>query len=216
MSRHRDTLIPVLEEARRRGFLGPGPVEAHLDHAAGFAVVVEEETSAGAGAGRAPARAADLGSGAGLPGLPLALWFVETVWSLVEVSVRRAAFLREVVARLELGERVTVVEARTEDVGREPAHRAQYDLVVARSFGPPAVLAEAAAPLLGVGGRAVVSEPPGGEPGRWPAAGLALLGLRAGPSVRAAGAAYQVLEQVTLCPARFPRRVGMPAKRPLF
>ena len=212
MNGHRDALVPVLEEARRRGFLGPGPVAAHLDHAAGYAAALATD----AGAEWVPARAADLGSGAGLPGLPLALRFPETAWVLVEASVRRAAFLRAAVADLGLGARVTVVEERAEVVGRAPAYRGSFDLVVARSFGAPAVLAECAAPLLRPGGRAVVSEPPGGQPQRWPAAGLAELGLAAGAAVQAGGAAYQVLHQEHLCPERWPRRVGVPAKRPLF
>lgn len=215
MNEHRAALVPVLEEARRLGFLGPGPVEPHLDHAAGYAAVVEEQV-AGAGGTWAPRRAADLGSGAGVPGLPLALRLAQTAWTLVEVSVRRAAFLRDAVGELGLEARVTVVEARVEVVGRAPEHRAGYDLVVARSFGPPAVVAEAAAPLLQPGGRAVVSEPPGGDASRWPAHGLAALGMEPGPAVVAGGAAYQVLLQRALCPERFPRRVGMPAKRPLF
>ena len=212
MNEHRDALVSVLEEARRLGFLGPGPVEGHLDHAAGYAAALAAE----AGAEWQPARAADLGSGAGLPGLPLAVRFPETAWTLVEASVRRAAFLRAAVGDLELGRRVTVVEERAEVVGRTPGCRGRFDLVVARSFGPPAVLAECAAPLLRVGGWAVVSEPPGGEPGRWPAEGLAPLGLAPGAAVQAGGAAYQVLRQERLCPERWPRRVGIPAKRPLF
>ena len=212
MNGHRDVLVPVLEEARRRGFLGPGPVEPHLDHAAGYVAAL----AADAGVGWVPSRAADLGSGAGLPGLPLALHYVDTEWSLVEASVRRAAFLRAAARDLGLVDRITVVEERAEAVGRAPEYRGRFDLVVARSFGPPAVLAECAAPLLGAGGRAAVSEPPGGEPERWPAAGLALVGMVAGAAVRAGGAAYQVLRQEIPCPARWPRRVGMPAKRPLF
>lgn len=212
MNEHRDALVPVLLEARRLGFLGPGPVEAHLDHAAGYATALEVD----AGAGWSPVRAADLGSGAGLPGLPLALHYVGAQWVLVEVSVRRAAFLRTAVGDLGLADRVAVVEERAEAVGRFLDRRASFDLVVARSFGGPGVLAECAAPLLRAGGRAVVSEPPGGEPGRWPAEGLAQLGMTPGASVRAGGAAYQVLCQETLCPERWPRRVGMPAKRPLF
>lgn len=212
MSEHRDVLVPVLEEARRRGFLGPGPVGVHVDHAAGYAAAL----AADAGAGWAPARAADLGSGAGLPGLPLALHFGVTEWTLVEASVRRASFLREAVAALGLEDRVTVVEERAETIGRAPAYRGSCDLIVARSFGPPAVLAECAAPLLRPGGRAVVSEPPGGQPERWPAAALAQLGMLPAAAVRAGGAAYQVLLQEGPCPARWPRRVGIPAKRPLF
>jgi 16S rRNA (guanine527-N7)-methyltransferase len=212
VSEHRDRLVPVLEEARRRGFLGPGPVEVHVDHAAGYAAAL----AAAAGAGWVPARAADLGSGAGLPGVPLALRFSATEWTLVEASVRRAAFLREAVHGLDLADRVTIVEERAEILGRSPEYRGTFDLVVARSFGAPAVLAECAAPLLRAGGWAVVSEPPGGDPDRWPAPALAQLGLAPAALVRAGGAAYQVLHQDSPCPDRWPRRVGIPAKRPLF
>jgi 16S rRNA (guanine527-N7)-methyltransferase len=206
-------LVPVLEEARELGFLGPGPVERHLDHAAGYAAVVEDEAG---GDGWSLRRAVDLGSGGGLPGLPLALHFGAAEWVLVEVSRRRSAFLVAAVARLGLQQRVTVIAERAEIVGRAPAHRGRFDLVVARSFGPPAVAAECAAPLLRVGGRAVVSEPPGGMPGRWPADGLARVGMAPAPVVQSRGAAYQVLRQEALCPERFPRRVGVPGKRPLF
>jgi 16S rRNA (guanine527-N7)-methyltransferase len=214
MKGHRDVLVPVLEEGRRLGFLGPGPVEPHLDHAAGFAEALV--AGSGAGAGWSPQRGADLGSGAGLPGLPLALHFPASVWVLVDAAVRRAAFLRQAVRELGLEDRVTVVEERAELVGRSPAYRGRFDVVVARSFGPPAVLAECAAPLLQAGGWAVVSEPPGGEPGRWPEDGLARFGLVPGPAVQAGGAAYQVLKQRDWCPDRWPRRVGVPAKRPQY
>lgn len=181
-----------------------------MAHAAGFASALEASGS------DRPGRAADLGSGGGVPGLPLAVHFANCRWTLVESGARRAAFLREAVAALDLGGRVAVAEARAEVVGRGPEWRATFDLVVARGFGPPAVVAECAAPLLRVGGRAVVSEPPGGDPDRWPGDGLDVLGMTAGPSVAAAHATYQVLLQARPCPDRFPRPVGRPAKRPLF
>lgn len=201
----------MLEEARRLGFLGPGPVEPHLDHAAGFA-----EALVAAGAGLGLGRAADLGSGAGLPGLPLALWFAESEWVLIDAAARRTAFLRAAILELKLDDRVAVEEERAEVLARAPAFRGAFDVVVARSFGRPGVLAECAAPLLRLGGRAVVSEPPGGAPARWPADGLRQLGMGIGPAVEARGAAYQVLEQRELCSDRWPRRVGIPEKRPLF
>lgn len=160
--------------------------------------------------------AADLGSGGGLPALPLALRFAGTRWVLIEVAVRRAAFLRRAVAVLGLGDRVEVREERAEVSGRNSGMRGRLDLVVARSFARPGMVAECAAPLLRVGGRAVVSEPPGGEAGRWPPAGLAELGLRPRSTAATAAGTFQVLEQVDACPDRFPRRVGVPAKRPLF
>ncbi len=208
----------MLAEARDLGFLGPGPVEAHLDHAAGFVDVVQRLASGVQTGVRTswPERAADLGSGAGLPGLPLALCFPGCWWLLVESSVRRAAFLRQVVHQLAIEDRVEVAEERAEVVGRSPAWRGRFDLVVARSFGPPAVVAECGAPLLTVGGYAVVSEPPGGMPSRWSAAGLGLLGMAPVAAVAAESGAYQVLRQEQRCPDRYPRRVGVPAKRPLF
>ena len=148
--------------------------------------------------------------------MALALGFEGSTWVLVESGARRAAFLRAAVDRLGMGDRVSVVEERAEVVGRSPASRGAFDLVVARSFGPPAVFAECAAPLLRVGGRAVVSEPPGGAPERWPADRLHEFGLAPGPAVVAGGAAFQVLRQEGTCPDRFPRRVGVPAKRPRF
>jgi len=158
----------------------------------------------------------DLGSGGGLPGLPLALIFPDSVWTLVDVASRRAAFLRASVEMLELSGRVAVMEMRAEEVGRLPAYRSRCHLIVARGFGPPAVTAECAAPLLATAGRAVISEPPGGVAERWPAEGLALLGMAPGPAMRTVGGSFQVLVQESPCPDRYPRRVGIPAKRPLF
>jgi len=166
--------------------------------------------------GAGPLRAADLGSGGGVPGLPLALRFVEWRWTLVEAGERRSAFLRDAVRRLGVEDRVEVVRERAEVLAREPDRGAAFGLAVARGFGAPAVVAECAAPLLAVGGFLVVSEPPGGMAARWPADGLALLGLA--PAQASAGGlgAFQVLRQALPCPDRFPRRVGVPAKRPLF
>ena len=198
-------LLPVLEDARRLGLVGPGPLLPHLDHALGFAV------------GGVPlgGRCLDLGSGAGLPGLPMAVAWPESRWMLVDAGERRAEFLVAAVSALGLEDRVSVVEGRAEELARRADLRGRFDLVVARGFGPPAVTAECGAGLLVVGGRMVVSEPPGGRPERWPASGLAPLGLEPVAS-EAGGASYQVLRQVTLCPVRYPRRVGIPAKRPLF
>ena len=172
--------------------------------------------SSDGGSGEPPGRCLDLGSGAGLPGLVLALWWPGSEWVLLDVGSRRTAFLREGVARLGLGDTVEVVTGRAEELGHDPGRRGATDLVVARGFGPPAVAAECAAPFVAVGGITVVSEPPGGRPDRWPAAGLALLGMAPGPSVTTSGGTYQVLEQRGPCPAPLPRRTGIPAKRPLF
>lgn len=198
-------LLAVLEHSRSLGFLGPGPVEAHVRRA--FHTLPLMPGSA--------ARILDLGSGGGIPGLPLALARPDTTWVLLDGSVTRAGFLAEAVADLGLAGRVEVVPERAEDAGRRTDLRASFDAVVARSFGAPAVTAECAAPFLTVGGTLVVAEPPGGAAGRWPAAGLQEVGLVA-ERVVAQPSAFQVLTQARLCPDRFPRRNGVPAKRPLF
>ena len=136
-------------------------------------------------------------------------------WVLLDSNRRRTAFLRQAVAALQLAGRVAVYEARAEEAGRDPDLRGSNEVVVARSFGRPAVTAECAAPLLRVGGFRVVSEPPASDGSRWPAEGLARLGMER-LRVRGGHTGYQVVNQTTECEDRFPRRSGIPAKRPLF
>ncbi len=158
--------------------------------------------------------ALDLGSGAGLPGLPLALAWPDTSWTLLDASPTRGGFVREAVVRLGLSNRVDVVTERAETAGHGTG-RGQYQLVVARSFAAPAVTAECGSPFLLRGGRLVVAEPPGGKPERWDVEGLAILGLRLDQGLKGR-TTYQVLAQERPCPDRYARRVGIPAKRPLF
>jgi len=204
------TLTGVLQESRQRGFLGPGPVEDHVRHALGF---VE-------GVGEAPSAAVDLGSGGGVPALVLATthWH-QCSWVLLDSQLRRIEFLNWAVQELGLDDRVEVCGERAEDFARSPERRGRYDLVTARSFGPPGVTAECAAPLLCPGGTLVVSEPPTGSLiDRWPNAGLAELGL--GPARETVSTDRQThLASMTLVSEvsdRYPRRVGIPSKRPLF
>jgi 16S rRNA (guanine527-N7)-methyltransferase len=200
----RGQLESVLTTAQERGFVGPGPIETHIDRALDLAGGIRVPTGP----------ALDLGSGGGLPGLPLALAWPETTWFLLEGSTKRARFLGEAAAQLGLSDRVVVLAERAENAGHGQL-RGRCNLVVARSFGPPAVTAECGAPFLEGGGRLVVAEPPGGLPERWVSDGLAILGLRAGDRVTGR-TSYQTLIQDHPCPDRFPRRVGVPARRPLF
>lgn len=205
-----DALHEVLRRSREFGFLGPGPVEDHVRHALAFAELVALP----------PARALDLGAGGGLPGLVLAVrHWPACRWTFVDAQRKRTDFLEDAVVALGLGDRVEIVTERAEVVGRIPEHRGAYDLVVARSFGPPAVTAECAAPLLRPGGILVVSEPPTGSAGRWPDAPLAELGLvepttgvvDGSPPIHLVGLTRSDREL-----DRYPRRVGIPAKRPVF
>lgn len=197
-------LIVVLERARGLGVLGPGPVTDHVDHSAGFV-----EALAGL---PEHSMVLDLGSGAGIPGLVIAEERPDLRVVLLDSLQRRVALLTEAVEVMGWTDRVETILARAEDVGRRPECRGMFDAVTSRSFGPPATVAECSAPLLKVGGVIVVSEPPG-SPDRWPAEGLAVLGVRDEGII---GSNMRLLRQVEPCPAEYPRRVGIPAKRPLF
>jgi 16S rRNA (guanine527-N7)-methyltransferase len=161
----------------------------------------------------------DLGSGGGLPGLVVAREWPEARIVLLEANGRRATFLGRAVASLGLAGRVAVEHRRAEAFGQMPERRGTFDLVLARSFGPPGVVAECGAPLLKTGGWILVSEPPGQgideAAARWPREPLALLGLAPGERIREEFK-YRALRQSEPCPPRFPRRNGVPAKRPLF
>jgi 16S rRNA (guanine527-N7)-methyltransferase len=165
--------------------------------------------------GGPPASFLDLGSGGGVPGLVLACRWPGQV-TLLDANKRRTSFLAEGVSDLGLADRVRIVWGRAEDAGRDASLRAAFDLVVARSFGPPGVTAECAAPLLRPEGVLIVSEPPDPAPERWPVPGLTELGLVAVGVMPDLPVHLQVLRAVSPCPDRYPRRTGIPSKRPLF
>jgi 16S rRNA (guanine527-N7)-methyltransferase len=206
-------VLEILVDAQAQGFIGPGPLGPHVTHALGFAGALARARG-GMSSGRD--HVVDLGAGGGLPGLVLAELWPSARFSFVEGSIRRAAFLVEAVRRSRLEERVDVVARRAEIAGRDPALRGSCTVVVSRSFGIPAETAECSSPFLDTGGLLIVSEPPRsrGELG-WPPEGLVLLGLESVKPEPTAGG-FAVFRQVGPCPDRYPRRVGVPRKRPLF
>ncbi len=199
-------LVAALATSRSLGLLGDGPLEVHIENARVFARAIPSS-----------ARVLDMGSGGGLPGLVLAAERPDLDLTLLDAQERRCAVLRTALDRLGRATAVTVVRARAEDAARFPDLRARFDVVTARSFGPPAVTAECAAGFLAVNGSLLVSEPPGPpDPLRWPAAGLALLGLEVGSRYSSDGATVQELVLTSPVTDVYPRRSGRPTKRPLF
>jgi 16S rRNA (guanine527-N7)-methyltransferase len=201
---------PTLERSAELGFLGSMPIHDQIDHALGFAVAAESAL------GRSPTSVADLGSGGGVPGLILVACWPTARFVLLDSNERRTEFLSEATTELKGFESVEVIRSRAEETGRSELFRQQFDLVTSRTFGAPAVTAECGAALLTIGGVMVVSEPPGGED-RWPADGLLTLGLVPSEHTRFEDRfGYQVLRKQEPTPDRYPRRTGVPAKRPLF
>jgi 16S rRNA (guanine527-N7)-methyltransferase len=200
---------PVLAELLTRssdlGFLGPGDPMFHVEHGHGFLDLLD-------GAGDV----LDLGSGGGVPGLVIAATAPDRRLVLLDGMQKRCRFLEEAARRLAPDGRVEAVCGRAEDLARTPPWRGRFDAVTSRSFGPPAVTAECAAGFLRTGGVLVVSEPPADRGSRWDDDGLAELGLRDEGRRTQRGFGFRVLRQATPCPERYPRRSGVPTKRPLF
>lgn len=203
-----DWLLRALEESRARGFLGPGPLDSQIDHSLGFVECWNDISNA------PPGIFLDLGSGGGLPGLVLA-----EHWSgratLLDSMNKRTNFLREVLAWEGAPSQMEVITGRAEVVARESLADGVFDLVTARSFGPPAVTAECAVRFLRIGGLLVVSEPPEEQRDRWNEKILRSIGLQDLGGVRH-GSSFHVLVKVSATPKEFPREVGVPGKRPLF
>jgi 16S rRNA (guanine527-N7)-methyltransferase len=207
-----DQVRAILRRSGAMGFLGGMAIDDQVLHALGFQAAVEEVL------GRPPTSVLDLGTGGGLPGLVLAAVWPTTQVVLFDASERRTDFLHQEVEQWGQSDQVSVTRGRAEESARSPELAAAMEVVAARSFGTPAVTAECSAPLLEVGGILAVSEPPDVDgPERWPQAGLAILGLDRLSSFRYLDRfGYQLLKKVGPTPDRYPRRVGIPTKRPLF
>ena len=163
----------------------------------------------------------DVGAGAGFPGLPMRIAEPALRLTLVESNRRRCRFLETAVAALAL-EGVRVVAARAEEAGRDPELRERFDLVAARAVAPLPVLVEYALPLLRPGG--VLAAPKGSRAQEELRAASAAIEALGGcveeplPLSLPEGAAPQQVLLVRRCgalPERFPRRPGIPSKRPL-
>ncbi len=202
----------TLRRAAALGFLGPMDPSRQVDHALGFVVACERQWK------RGPAAALDLGTGGGMPGLILAACWPECRVVLIDAGQRRTEFLVEEVSDGRQPGTVEVVRGRAEILARDPQLREKFEVVTSRSFGPPGVTAECGSPFLIPGGLLVVSEPPDeGVTERWPDTGLSSLALANMGRVRIDERfGYQFLGKVGPTPDRYPRRTGIPTKRPLF
>jgi 16S rRNA (guanine527-N7)-methyltransferase len=163
----------------------------------------------------------DIGAGAGFPGLPLKIVRPEMRLTLLEATGKKADFLRHVVELLGLAE-VRVLKARAEELGRNPEYRETFQIAVARAVAELAVLVEYALPLLEVGGIFVAQK--GREVEEEVEVAQAAVKILGGQieevrAVRLPGwddsRHLVVVRKVTPTPGQYPRRPGIPAKRPL-
>ena len=199
-------LLAVLTRSQQLGFLGPGDLQAHIEHARAHAAAARPASGQ---------HWCDLGSGGGVPGLVMGTDHDDINMTLLDRSQRRTEFLAEAVRQLNLEDRVEIACGDAAELAHDPQHRHRYDGIVSRAFGPPAAVAECSTGLLRPSGLLVVSEPPTANATRWPATPLSRLGLRLterlGPTPT-----FAVLERHTKADATYPRPWKQIRKRPLF
>ena len=163
---------------------------------------------------------ADVGTGAGFPGLPIKISMPEVSVTLMDSLAKRLNFLQEVVDELAL-EDVSLVHCRAEDGGRDRKYREKYDIVTARAVAPLPVLAEYCLPFVRVGGVFLAMKGHAEEEVKDASKAIALLGgtIEKSDTFRLPGTDMDrtivVVRKIRPTPARFPRKAGTPSKEPI-
>ena len=170
---------------------------------------------------RSAARAADIGSGAGLPGLPLAASLPHTEWVLIEATGKKCRFIERAASEMGLTN-VEVRAKRTEEFSSAPEGRERFDLVTARAVGSLPTTAELASPLLRPGGHLLIwrgardtESERGFERVAEEAMALETLEVRSvSPYPGSRDRHIHLLRKNGPTPDGLPRRPGMASKRP--
>ncbi|MCB0111899.1 MAG: 16S rRNA (guanine(527)-N(7))-methyltransferase RsmG [Caldilineaceae bacterium] len=204
------TGITELEEVQTKHF---------LDSLVSLPLIAEE-----LGESMPPTRALhciDVGTGAGLPGIPLKLVAPALHWTLLDGTGKKIAFLQHMVDELALTN-VEVVQGRAEEIGRNNRYRANYDLVTARAVAPLVTLVEYLLPLVKLDGFALIYKG-AGSPQEFMEARKAIQTL-GGETVRMVPAQVPFLEEqrfiivikkVRPTPNLYPRGQGLARKKPI-
>lgn len=167
-------------------------------------------------------RIVDVGSGAGFPGVPLKILYPGIKLALLEAAKKKAVFLRELVKILGLSG-VEVINDRAENAGRNQKFRETFDIAVSRAVAGIPVLAEYCLPFVRPGGYFIALKGPRSD--NEMSAGLKAASLLAGELAGThhldlpSGKGRRVIilfKKVGFCDKKYPRRPGIPGKRPLF
>ena len=156
----------------------------------------------------------DIGSGGGLPAVPLAVTMPQVRFTLLEANARKCAFLEHVAGTLGLTN-VVVAGGRAEQLGHRPALREQFDRAISRAAARPEVLLELALPFVRTGGDLVAQVSPLDPHLLEPAARLLGGGAPRLEYPAGSGSALLVVPKLASTPSRFPRRTGLPGRKPL-
>ncbi|MBA7713485.1 Ribosomal RNA small subunit methyltransferase G [subsurface metagenome] len=171
--------------------------------------------------GRGDFRLIDVGTGAGIPGIPLKILLPEIKLVLLDATAKKAAFLHHIKDKLGLDD-VEIVVGRAEEVAHKTQYRENFDLVLSRAVAPLPTLVELTLPFCALGG-SFIAQKKGDVNSEITRAdrAISLLGgnLREAKRVELAEFADErwlvIIDKVAPTPPQYPRRPGIPAKRPL-
>ena len=166
-------------------------------------------------------RLIDVGTGAGIPGIPLKIVFPEIKLVLLEARAKKAAFLHHITDKLGL-DNVEILVGRAEDVAHLSQYRERFDVVLSRAVAPLPILVELALPFCALGGSFIAQKKGDtGEEINQAVKAISLLGgnLREVKRVDLDEFTDErrlvVIDKISPTPPHYPRRPGIPAKRPL-
>ena len=211
--RYCDELMVWNERTNLTAILDPGDIE--VQHFADSLAVLQALPE------RSDLRIIDIGTGAGFPGIPIKLLMPDCRLTLVEAVGKKTDFLRHIVEVLRLGS-VAVVRARVEELGRDPQFREAFDVATSRAVGELSILSEYALPVLRLGGRLIAQK--GADLSAELAAATKAINTLGGkigdaipyelPGLEKARTLV-VIDKIAPTPPNYPRRPGIPGKRPL-
>ncbi len=196
--------------------------EKHLwDALSGFAPWLSLESPPNWLPSQPSLQAIDIGTGAGIPGLPAAIALPDWHVTLLDSTQKKVRFLHELAQTMSL-KQVKAIADRAEFLAHQPSHREQYDVAMLRAVGPAATCAEYSLPLLKLGGVAILYR------GQWSSEdsqqldrvsaqlGGQLVDVRSWQTPITQGVRHCLyLQKQRITPEDFPRAAGIPAKTPL-
>ncbi|MBI2832315.1 MAG: 16S rRNA (guanine(527)-N(7))-methyltransferase RsmG [Chloroflexi bacterium] len=167
-------------------------------------------------------RMMDVGAGAGLPGIPLKIMFPGIKLALLEATGKKVAFLQYITQKLGL-DNVEVVAARAEEAAHDPQYRERFDVALSRAVAEMPALAELTLPFCAIGGM-VIAQKKGdiAQEVSQAAKAIETMGgkLREMKRIEIKELADDrwlvIIEKTSPTPPQYPRRSGMPAKRPIL
>ena len=172
--------------------------------------------------GESDCRVIDVGTGAGLPGIPLKIVLPEIKLVLLDSTAKKAAFLHHLKQKLELDD-VEIVVGRAEAVAHKSQYRERFDVVLSRAVAPLPTLVELTLPFGAVGGTFIAQKKGAIDPELSQASrAISLLGGKQREVKRIDLEEFTderwlvIIDKVSPTPEQYPRRPGMPAKRPLL